>query len=348
MTTILGIKTNDGLEEGIILAADTQLNFYEGSTHTKKKEMFKLYSDRQEKSWALAFSGCSDKYLNSFFSYLQKHRGFEGYLKFISGKKRPADISLLEMLTVIPKEIIKRTNSFDSSTNPLSTIEAELAKYLNGQKKPESPMDELIYHIVKKIQQMNADPVQEAIRKKHFAEFDLHNRFYSRRCTIEGSDSEYDAEDTPQLILASNKPRIDLYQVDVAGNLVGIPSSKELEYVCLGSGQTQVEEYVDEAKYEKDPNIPKSALSNSKISLDQIDLKAAFWLAYGAVTDAIVQDPNTGGLVDMVIVTKDKVTHLGPEVQEAITTKVRSVYENMSQDMLPSPAKTEPKQDFQI
>ena len=38
MTTILGIKTNDGLEEGIILAADTQLNFYEGSTHTKKKK----------------------------------------------------------------------------------------------------------------------------------------------------------------------------------------------------------------------------------------------------------------------------------------------------------------------
>ena len=57
MTTILGIKTNDG-EEGIVLASDTQLNLYEGDTYTKKKGMFKLYTDRQEKSWGIAFSGC--------------------------------------------------------------------------------------------------------------------------------------------------------------------------------------------------------------------------------------------------------------------------------------------------
>tara|TARA_B100000315_G_C14561203_1_gene580678 strand:- start:369 stop:1406 length:1038 start_codon:yes stop_codon:yes gene_type:complete len=342
MTAILGIKTNDGAEEGVILASDTQLNFYEGDIHTKKKEMFKLFTDRQEKSWAIAFSGISDKYLHSFFSYLQKHRTFEGYLKFNSRKKNEESFSLTESVAVVPKEVLKQVTSILRDQAPSSVLEEELLKYQSGEVKPKTEVDRFLYGIFKKLSDINDDPVQEAIRAKHFNEFALHNRFYTQRYMFSG-DEEDDELSTPQLILASNKPRIDLYQVDVAGNLAGVPSSKELEYICLGSGSPQVEAYFDEAKYEKDPNIPKSAVVNSKISLDQIDLRTAYWLAYGAITDAIIQDPNTGGLVDMVIVTKEKVTHLGPEVQEEITSGVRSIYERMSKVMLPTHRGTESK-----
>ena len=251
MTTILGIKTNDG-EEGVILAADTQLNFYEGNTHTKKKGMFKLYTDRQEKSWAIAFSGSSDKYLDSFFSYLHKHRTYEGFLKFISGIKREDRFSLPETVAVVPRDVIKRGKSIAPTDTPTSLLEQQLLKYSSGEEKPQTEIENFLYRVFAKLTEMKDDPVQEAIRTKHFEEFALHNRFYARRSSLAG---EYDEENTPQLILASNKPRIDLFQVDVAGNLIAIPSSKELEYICLGSGQDHVEEYFEDTKYEKDPNI---------------------------------------------------------------------------------------------
>ena len=296
--------------------------------------MFKLYTDRQEKSWAIAFSGSSDKYLDSFFSYLHKHRTYEGFLKFISGIKREDRFSLPETVAVVPRDVIKRGKSIAPTDTPTSLLEQQLLKYSSGEEKPQTEIENFLYRVFAKLTEMKDDPVQEAIRTKHFEEFALHNRFYARRSSLAG---EYDEENTPQLILASNKPRIDLFQVDVAGNLIAIPSSKELEYICLGSGQDHVEEYFEDTKYEKDPNIPDSAFPKSKISFDQININAAFWLAYGAVTDAIIQDPNSGGLVDMVIVKKDKVTHLGPEVQEAITDEVRSIYKRMSQDLIPKP-----------
>ncbi len=92
MTTIIGLKTNDG-EESIVLSADTQITFFNGDVAFRKMDFSKI---RTGKNYALAYVGNLDKYVDSFFSYLKGRRDFESYIKFLSDKrmKQPEDMLL--------------------------------------------------------------------------------------------------------------------------------------------------------------------------------------------------------------------------------------------------------------
>ncbi|MFH1682716.1 MAG: hypothetical protein ABIA37_02875 [Candidatus Woesearchaeota archaeon] len=323
MTTILGIKSNLG-EESIVLASDTQLNLYDGKNHTGKEKISKLRAGR---SHLLAFSGNFDKYLESFFSYLTGRRSYESFVRFVSGiKKDAARSSLPAFLGNVPKEVAKHLRDITQNKKTQSESEKVFFGYLKEKTLPSTELEKYLTSFLEAVMQVKEDPVEEAVRTGYFKELAFLNRFYTKRAMEE-------EEETVELILASNKPALELYHVDHFGNLIEVMPSGDLEYLCLGSGSEHVNKYIDEAGYEQDLDIPELIVDEIKIpgeiSPDRISTKISKCLAYGAITEAIKKDPNTGGFVDLAVITKEKIKHYGPVIQTELGDAVKKVYLNI-------------------
>ena len=101
-----------------------------------------------------------------------------------------------------------------------------------------------------------------------------------------------------------------------------IPGSKELEYVCLGSGSNIVTEYFDNEEYDEDPQY------NGKFSPDNITTKVALQLAITTLKKA-AKDSSTGGLIDLAVITQKGVTEHGPNIHKELEAAESQAYQKL-------------------
>ncbi len=73
MTTILGVKSNYGIE-GIVLASDVQISLYEGGEMIGKRSQYKIYHGR---NWMITHAGDVDKDLGSFLNFLSGQKRYD-------------------------------------------------------------------------------------------------------------------------------------------------------------------------------------------------------------------------------------------------------------------------------
>jgi 20S proteasome alpha/beta subunit len=138
------------------------------------------------------------------------------------------------------------------------------------------------------------NPINEAIKRKYFEALNIFNRYMVKR-------DKNDIDGTIELILAVNKPKLNLYRVDAFGNLLNSDKPGGLEYVCGGSGASSIKDFFQNNDYKKDPT-----LAPLKISMDNINVATAVRLATRAMRVA-AKDPETGDLIDLVILRKNKI-----------------------------------------
>lgn len=84
MTTIIGIKTNSGVE-GIVLGADTQLSSIENGALTQKKTASKIVYGKE---WVIGHAGLVDNEVYQFFQVLSSQK------KLVSLENTPNEIIL--------------------------------------------------------------------------------------------------------------------------------------------------------------------------------------------------------------------------------------------------------------
>lgn len=332
MSSILGLKTNAG-KEAIVLAADTQLSFYdEDNKPTKKKSTSKI---RVGRNYAIAFAGVHNKDLEAFFSYLQGNREFDGYLKFIAKKRTPAELqNLAYLLNCASKSTQKRAREI-AGANPqaLSPIENSIREMLKNEKKP-TEIDSLLIEVFNKLKDVKS-PVEEAIGTGVFQEFGLYNRYAYKKRKEENDD---DDGDETELILAVNSPELELYNVDPYGNVTAMGDSGELEYLCMGSGSDEIRRYIDEEQYDDDPALKEN------IKLDNITIPVALRLAIRCLKRPVSKDVTTGGIIELVLVTENRIEYYGDELKTMMENAEKKTYEAIIRRYLPEPEKPSSKE----
>ncbi|MEW5896539.1 MAG: hypothetical protein AB1668_02500 [Nanoarchaeota archaeon] len=232
MTTILGIKTS-GDEEGIVLAADSQMTF-----GPLKSEISKIWTDKHH---AVGHAGNADKYLDSFFSYLSGNRDFRSFLKFVFGEKRKPQLQeLLLSFSQPSRQVRKRMLELTGSkAEPKSKVEEIVRDGLRGEgRNLENETDRFFTALLRNISDQS-HPIEKAIRRGYFEEFGILNGFYTKRCELENVESE-----ATELLVATNVGTPGLYRVNPFGVVEPAPEAEEFEYLCLGSGSDIVIEYL--------------------------------------------------------------------------------------------------------
>ncbi|MBU0456985.1 MAG: hypothetical protein ABH824_01470 [Nanoarchaeota archaeon] len=297
MTTILGMKTS-GDEEAVVLAADTQLSFGQ-----LKTESSKIWTDN--KNYAIGYAGNVDKYLDSYFSYLSGNRDFQSFLAFASGEKKEDRLKeLLYSFGQPPRKVKKRIQELNGDSKSISKIEEVIKQHLKNIESSRSAVDEFIGAMLGKITEYS-HPVEKAIRLRYFLELNILNGYYTKRCESEGVESEQ----TTELLIASNKGLLGLYRVNSFGIVEAAPESDEFEYLCLGSGSDIAIKYISEGEYEED-NYVKSKIegkNEERIKLDNVTTRTACALAIGALKKAKTKDKNSGGIIEVVTVRKNRI-----------------------------------------
>ncbi|MBI2110492.1 hypothetical protein HYT51_01810, partial [Candidatus Woesearchaeota archaeon] len=129
-------------------------------------------------------------------------------------------------------------------------------------------------------------------------------------------ESNGEEEDETEIILAVNRPALELYHVDPYGNVNPVSTSEDLEYICLGSGSELAEGYIDEQDYKEDSYIPEK-IRKEGISLDNVTIPIAGWLVINALRKAR-KDARTGGIIDIAVVTHDRIETIEPILRKRI------------------------------
>jgi 20S proteasome alpha/beta subunit len=143
--------------------------------------------------------------------------------------------------------------------------------------------------------------IQEAVRKKDFERVNQVNKIISKK----GS------ENTHSFIFAVNNPVCGLWKIDEYGNFHEPDEKKDFEYVCIGSGEEEVDGYIERQ------------LSDELIDREKIDIPSAIDIAVGAL-DAAERDADTGLGVDFGVMTKKSVDIYGREIKKAMVDARRS------------------------
>ena len=307
MTTILGIKTNND-EEGIVIAADTQINLYEENKQTGKLSGSKI---KTGKNYAFAYTGDYNKSVEAFFSYLSGGRDFESFIKFITGKKEPEELKGL--FGFVSKNIRKSFEDVLKGESAKSELEKVLLKIYKNEIAPSTEIDNFIFKFIKYIEEQT-NPIETAIKKGYFEEIIFTNRHISKK---------RDEDEGLELILASNNPVIGLYHINQFGKVSEIKEDDNLDFVSLGSGSKAAEKYIENEEYKDDKWV------GEKIDLDNIRIHHAIMLAIGAIKEASKKDVNTGGYVDLAVIKKDGITHYGKLIQSAIDGAEKEAYKQI-------------------
>ncbi|MBS3146731.1 hypothetical protein J4471_03470 [Candidatus Woesearchaeota archaeon] len=315
MTTILGIKANADDHEAVVLAADTQLNLYEGSVHTGKIESPNSKIRVIKNSAAIAIAGDYDKYVEAFINYLGGNRDLRSYLSLLSGSRNPPDLDNISFtLNLIPKGVKRKLQDIiEKKQQPTSDLENILTKLLTDSTQPETELDKVVIGIFKKLISYQ-DPLQEALKTEYFLELNHLNRFFEYR---NSEDEDFDASDSSELIIATT-PNCDLFHVDHRGNVYKIINSELIDYIAIGSGSDIVNKYFDEMQYIKDQNF------GLKFTPDNITTKMALKLARTALIASLVNQ-DTGGYIERVVVHKDGIDHHGSTVREKLAREEEQV-----------------------
>lgn len=237
MTTIIGIKTNVD-DEAIILASDTQMNYFDEDDNViAKRPMLKMINGD---FWALAYSGADTNELRSFYNKLRNPND-KRYKNF--GKEKLAEIMI------------------------------------------------------------------KAITKKRFYEINELNAKYIR----EGGD----LESADEFLMAVNKPKVDIFHIDVFGNL---KNSENGNYLVLGSGKGEAEKYIEER------------IEGETFDSYNINIESAIGLCAGALKKASY-DIFSGGPMDLVVVRSDRVYSYGEKIKNSLKMAEMKVLEEIVKDV---------------
>src|SRR3989344_2823273 len=307
MTTIIGMKTNND-EEGIGIAADTQINIYEENKQTGKLSGSKI---KTEKNYAFAYTGDYNKSVEAFFSYLSGGRDFESFIKFITGKKDPEELKGL--FGFVSKNIRKSFEDALKGESAKSELEKNLLKIYKNEIAPSTEVDNFIFKFIKYIEEQT-NPIETAIKRGYFEEIVFTNRYLSKK---------RDDDEGLELILASNNPSIGLHHINQFGNVREIKEDDNLDFVSLGSGSKAAGKYIENEEYKDDKWV------GEKIDLDNIKIHHAVMLAIGAIKEASKKDVNTGGYIDLAVVKKEGITHYGKLIQSTIDGAEKDAYKQI-------------------
>jgi len=275
MTTIVGIKT----EDAVVLVSDTRINYYQGAENTRVKD------EESKITWtdhyALAASGSYSKHLGAFYTYLRGKKSLDQYLRFIANRKQK-DVAYTDELVSV-----------------LLHLQEKYRENL-----PDGLGD--------KLKQSPSDPVQRAIAREYFFEFNALNRLMLKRKTD-------DDEDDPgaELAIATRSPTVDLYRVDIMGNVLPTKDIGDFDIVYLGSGSETAYEYFDNEQYLSDPLL-KRQFKRDEMKSEALTIPLACWLGIGAVKRAAEHDTQTSAYVDWAVITKDKVSFFGPDIRKVM------------------------------
>jgi len=304
MSTVLGIKANAG-EESVVLVADTQFFLY--------GDYFKIINSkiRMGKSYALAFTGVADKYVEHFFSYIAGRRSFEQFMKYICDGKPQHPIFDLWNLAI------------NNKPSAEEFAKSSFGSFFESKHPTKSKADQYVASLLSLVADINYNPVQTAVERRQFFEFMLLNGAYIRRESEKTDEPEELYNDLTELVIASNKPSIELFLVNSYGSLSKSSDSESVDYVTSGTGSKIVKEYIDSGEYERD------SIVKEKINLDAITTSSAVWLAIGALKRAL-QDAKTGGHIELVVVKPDFIQSFGDKVRKDLSKAEEESYQEIA------------------
>lgn len=150
--------------------------------------------------------------------------------------------------------------------------------------------------------------IETAVRKKRFYEINELNALERREGT--------EIEDLHSFMLAINKPKPSLWGITEFGHLQESSEEKDLEYICYGSGEDKVDEYI------------KRKISKKEFDPEEITTSIAIDIAVGALEEA-EEDGYTGLGLDLFVLTKDNIRDYGEEIRDAIEKAKRMKIEEI-------------------
>lgn len=308
MTTILGIKTNEGKEPAVVLAADRQLtNFDADNNPIEKKEAIKI---RKKGNWAFAYTGIFDNYVERFFTYLMKGRkDFEKYFKFIT---HGHNIEYAPYGLMIDARL-----AFPNKVSSLTNSEKRLVDIAGGKAQTRGKFEKELIEIVKKICEMKKEPIEDAIRIGYFFELDWLNKMFRLRDGID--ESAY----TELIVAANYDSQPELYHFNSDGFILS-RSPAPIEYVCLSTDDKSIREYMDERKYteESEKKYFHENFGIDEIETFNIKVEEAYAIAFRLINGSKdIFTGSSGETPDIYVITKDKIEDEGKEVREKITQR---------------------------
>ena len=158
-------------------------------------------------------------------------------------------------------------------------------------------------------------PLARAVEIGYLKEFGQLNMFERLR--------DIEKEASNELILAVNQPHLELYYVDLFGNMHEIRSTEGVDYIAMGRAAYLAKKYIGDQEHEDDPFVGEHK------DLDRVTLPFALRLAIGALKKAY-KELNTGGNLDLVVVKQDGIDHYGDFIKKSM----QRAENNLLQDII--------------
>jgi 20S proteasome alpha/beta subunit len=117
--------------------------------------------------------------------------------------------------------------------------------------------------------------------------------------------------------MAINRPKVDIFHIDVFGNL---KNSENENYLVLGSGKDEAEKYIEEC------------IEGETFDSYNINIESAIRLCTGALKKARY-DIFSGGPMDLVVVRSDKVYSYGEKIKNSLKVAEMKVLEEIIKDV---------------
>ncbi|MEK6923317.1 MAG: hypothetical protein AABW84_01320 [Nanoarchaeota archaeon] len=168
----------------------------------------------------------------------------------------------------------------------------------------------------KDIEQM----ILSSIQKKRFIEIDTINAEFMRRYD-EGESG------TMEFLLATNKPKVELYFIDAYGNIYTLDDLDYHEPFIVKSATDDTKKAII--------NYINEKISGDDIgSGDRIDLELALNLAKGAM-QKVETDIYSSGPIDITILTKNGIFNYGRQIKKAIEDAENAAFSEIIKKHIP-------------
>lgn len=313
MTTIVGLKTNFG-EEAVVLAADTQVSISvaDNETYNCKDKMCKLHLG---KNYALSFTGLFDEPVEFFLEYLSGEQDYDCFCNHVLTKRS----FFLDLVTIPSADLRTRLKNILQEKVVPSSLEKVIKTYLTEEGKRKTELDLFLTSYLTEMKDAPMDPVLRAVKRGYFHEFMMLNSYQSK-C------NKGDLVNCGELMLAVNKPKLELYQVDAFGNLVECSYHSRVRISAIGSGADPIAEYFQKKRYKQD-----LVLKAKKVNLYKLDLPAAIILVAKLMQTA-AQDLFTGETLDLAVVRRKQIDVYEQnfnELQDEIYRRVANQYKGV-------------------
>jgi len=150
---------------------------------------------------------------------------------------------------------------------------------------------------------LSSNIIETAVKTKIFKEVYELNRTVSKR--------DRDIEGTYSFIFCTQSPEFGLWEIDEFGNIFDSEENNEFDYICIGSGSSEVEKYLSSI-------ISDGKIGDYKFDKESIDSNVASRIAKRAIQAAQIE-PASGFGYDLVVVPKyGKVDSWGDTIKQKL------------------------------